>query len=61
MSTFARVIVIMIGLYLEAPVSEPVWKAVSWCLWHKLMMSSDMMECHRSPGDHTLSLPSYRL
>ena len=47
------------GLYLEARVSEPVWKAASWCLWHKLMMSSDMMECHRSPGDHTLSLPSY--
>ena len=47
------------GLYPEARVSEPVWKAASWCLWHKLMMSSDMMECHRSPGDHTLSLPSY--
>lgn len=53
------VFVIMICLFLEASVSEPVWKAGSWCLWHKLMMSSDMMECQRSPGDHTLSLPSY--
>ena len=53
------VFLIMIGLFLEAGVSEPVWKAGGWCLWHKLMMSSDMMECQRSPGDHTLSLPSY--
>ena len=28
MSNIVSVIVIMIGLYLEVPVSEPVWKAV---------------------------------